>query len=65
MNLFEQFGPVRKLWLPINHVAQRPMGFGFLELDDQAAIEAIRRLDGTVFMGRTIRVSEARPKKEQ
>ncbi len=41
------------------------MGFGFVELDDQAALAAMKALNGTQFRGRTIRVSEARPKKER
>lgn len=40
---------------------QRPRGFAFVELENAADVaKAITSLDGTVMMGRTIRVSEAK-----
>lgn len=37
-------------------------GFGFVEMADQAGAEkAIKELNGTSFMGRSLRVDEARP----
>ena len=37
----------------------RPRGFGFVEMDDEAAAAAISELDGVDFGGRTLRVNEA------
>jgi RNA recognition motif-containing protein len=37
----------------------RPRGFGFVEMDDDAAQTAIEALDGTDMGGRSLRVNEA------
>ena len=37
----------------------RSRGFGFVEMDDDAALEAIGSLDGTDYEGRALRVNEA------
>ncbi|CCM10864.1 Rna-binding protein [Helicobacter heilmannii ASB1.4] len=42
---------------------KRPKGFGFVEMEDEGAQQAIAKLDNTDFMGRTIRVTEANPRK--
>jgi len=38
----------------------RSRGFGFVEMDDEAAKAAMSELDGKEFGGRNIRISEAR-----
>lgn len=44
----------------------RMKGFGFVEMaSDDAALKAITSLNGTLFMGRNIVVSEARPQAER
>ena len=64
--LFSQFGEVDDLTLITDRDTGRPKGFGFVEMrDDQAAREAIGALDGKELGGRTIKVSEARPKTER
>ncbi|PKB60508.1 MAG: RNA-binding protein, partial [SAR202 cluster bacterium Ae2-Chloro-G2] len=41
----------------------RSKGFGFVEMtDDEQAKEAIAALDSNDFMGRDLRVNEARPR---
>lgn len=40
----------------------RPKGFGFVEMEDEAALKAIEALDNKDFEGRTLRVNEARPR---
>lgn len=44
----------------------RPRGFAFVDYADlAAATEVIRQLNGNPFMGRTLSVSEARPREER
>jgi RNA recognition motif-containing protein len=44
----------------------RPRGFAFVDYADlAAATEVIRQLNGQPFMGRTLSVSEARPREER
>ncbi|MEE8285090.1 MAG: RNA-binding protein [Gammaproteobacteria bacterium] len=62
--VFGQFGEIDDLTLVTDRDTGRPKGFGFLEMDDQAAREAIAALDGKEVAGRTIKVNEARPKTE-
>jgi RNA recognition motif-containing protein len=42
----------------------RSRGFGFVEMADKAAEEAMKDLDGTQLDGRSIAVSKARPKSD-
>ena len=43
----------------------RPRGFGFVEMDDAGAAEAIKNLDGQDFGGRNLKVNEAKPREER
>ena len=38
----------------------RPKGFGFVEMNAEAANKAIESLDGKEFMGRSLKVNQAR-----
>ena len=58
--LFVAFGEVRKLTLLSDPETGRLRGFGFVEMDDLCAEGAITALDGQEFLGRTLRVNEAR-----
>jgi RNA recognition motif-containing protein len=52
--------------LPMDRETGRPRGFAFVDYPDLAvATEVIRRLNGQPFMGRTLSVSEARPREER
>lgn len=52
--------------LPMDRETGRPRGFAFVDYADIAeATEVIRRLNGQPFMGRTLSVSEARPREER
>jgi RNA recognition motif-containing protein len=52
--------------LPMDRETGRPRGFAFVDYADLAvATEVIRRLNGQPFMGRTLSVSEARPREER
>lgn len=45
--------------LIMDRVTGRPRGFGFVEMEDNDARNAIAALNGTDFEGRTLRVNEA------
>jgi RNA recognition motif-containing protein len=57
--LFEQHGAVQSVRLITDRETGRPRGFGFVEMDDDAAQTAIEALDGTDMGGRSLRVNEA------
>lgn len=61
--LFSQFGKVFNVKLIYDRETKKPKGFGFVEMQEESVSEAIAKLDNTDFMGRTIRVTEANPKK--
>ncbi len=63
--LFGEFGPVESVQLITDRDTGRPRGFGFVEMNDDAASEAISALDGYNFDGRNLRVNEARPRGER
>ena len=59
-NLFGQHGTVHSVALINDRETGRPRGFGFVEMDDDAAQAAIQALDGHEMDGRALRVNEAR-----
>jgi len=62
---FEAFGEVISVKLINDRETGRPRGFGFVEMEDQGAMEAIESLDGSELGGRNIKVNEARPRPER
>lgn len=64
--LFEQNDRrVEEVHLVADRETGRPRGFGFVEMGSQEeADSAIRQLDGYQFDGRTLKVNEARERKE-
>lgn len=62
---FENYGSVNSVKLIEDRETGRPRGFGFVEMDDEAALAAIEGLDGTEIGGRTIKVNEAKPRAER
>jgi cold-inducible RNA-binding protein len=63
--LFERHGAVHAVTLVADRETGRPRGFGFVEMDDAAAMDAISSLDGAAFGGRNLRVNEARERAER
>ena len=58
--------PPLSVVLPMDRETGRPRGFAFVDYPDlAAATEVIRRLNGQPFMGRTLSVSEARPREDR
>lgn len=62
---FGAYGDVMSVKLIEDRETGRPRGFGFVEMDDNGALEAIKELDGTDFGGRNIKVNEAKPREER
>jgi RNA recognition motif-containing protein len=62
--LFNKFGEVTSAKVVMDRETGRSRGFGFVEMADTAAEEAMKSLDGTQVDGRAISVSKARPKSD-
>jgi RNA recognition motif-containing protein len=60
-DLFVPFGTVYDAKLVAERAPERPHAFAFVEMQERAADEAIQALDGSEFMGLTLRVEEAKP----
>jgi len=64
--LFSEVGTVASVSLVTDRETGQPRGFGFVEMDtDAAAEEAIAKLNGREVNRRSITVSEARPPQKQ
>ncbi len=65
-DLFSQYGEVEKVTLIKDRETQRPKGFGFISMsDDAAANKAIEELNQQEFEGRTLKINEAKPREER
>jgi RNA recognition motif-containing protein len=62
-SLFEQYGEVQNAKVIEDKATGRSRGFGFVEMSDRdAGLKAIRELDQKDFMGRNLKVNEAKPR---
>jgi len=62
--LFEQYGSVNSARVITDKYSGRSKGFGFVDMPEQSEAEAaISNLNEQDFMGRPLRVNEARPRK--
>jgi RNA recognition motif-containing protein len=61
--LFEAHGTVHSVNLIEDRDTGRPRGFGFVEMDDDAAQAAITALTGKMLDDRELNVNEARPRR--
>ena len=65
-SLFEEYGAIASAKVVVDRQTGRSKGYGFVEMDDnEAASKAISELNGAEYDGRTISVSEARPREER
>lgn len=63
-NLFEPYGDVDTAKVIIDRATGRSRGFGFVDMPDrEAGLKAVEELDSKDFMGRIIRVNEAKSRK--
>lgn len=60
--MFEAHGEVHSCALITDRETGRSRGFGFVELDDEAAEKAMSELNGKDMDGRALRVNEAQDK---
>lgn len=61
--VFQEYGTVKSIALPMDRETGKPRGFAFVELADEAEEDkAIQELDGAEWMGRDMRVNKARPR---
>ncbi|BAZ29680.1 RNA binding protein [Cylindrospermum sp. NIES-4074] len=64
--VFSEYGTVKRVQLPTDRETGRARGFGFVEMESEAAENAaIEGLDGAEWMGRVMKVNKARPKEEK
>ncbi len=64
-NTFSEFGNVTSAKVISDKYSGRSKGFGFVEMDNDAAGKAaIEALNGKEVSGRPLRVNEARPKED-
>ncbi len=61
-DLFAEHGEVQDCVIPVDRDSGRSRGFGFVDMDDEEARNAISALDGYDLDGRQLRVNEARPR---
>ncbi len=60
--LFEDYGPIIDLYVPLDQNSGRPRGFAFVTLGPENAQRAIEEVDGWELDGRMLRVNEAQAK---
>ncbi|HEX5131358.1 MAG TPA: RNA-binding protein [Candidatus Krumholzibacteria bacterium] len=61
--LFSEVGPVASVSLVTDRETGRPRGFGFVEMEtDEAAAQAVEKLNNRELASRTLTVNIARPK---
>ena len=61
---FSQHGTVTSAQVVADRDTGRSRGFGFVEMSD-GGDEAIAKLNGTEFQGRTLTVNESKPRQER
>ena len=59
--LFSAHGSVQSAKVMVDRDTGRGRGFGFVEMDDDGAQNAMTALNGSQFEGRALTVNEARP----
>lgn len=64
-SLFSQYGEVTSAQVIEDRASGRSRGFGFVEMDDAGAQQAIQALNGSDFQGRPLKVNEAQPRERR
>ncbi len=61
--VFQEYGSVKRVYLPTDRESGRMRGFGFVEMEtEEEEDNAIETLDGASWMGRNMKVNKARPR---
>ena len=59
---FTDFGDVISVNIVKDNFSGLSKGFGFVDMDDEVAAEAIQALDASALKGRNIKVNKAKPR---
>ena len=63
VQMFSTYGNVSRASIITDRMTGRSRGFGFVEMaEEQAAADAVEQLNGKPFGGRTLKVSESKPR---
>lgn len=63
--VFNEYGEVSRVSLPIDRETGRPRGFAFVDMSAETQEDTvIEALDGAEWMGREMRVNKARPRED-
>lgn len=62
--LFAQYGEVSSAKVITDRETGKSRGFGFVEMPDKEAEQAMQKLEGSSVDGRTISVTKAKPKSD-
>ncbi|MCA2840968.1 MAG: RNA-binding protein [Microcystis sp. M079S1] len=66
VDVFKEYGQVQRVHIPVDRETQRKRGFAFVEMESKAQeTTAIEALDGAEWMGRSIKVNQAREREER
>lgn len=61
--VFSKFGDVESVNIIMDRHSGRPKGFGFVDMPDNSeADKAIKALNGSDLKGRTMKISQAKPR---
>ena len=64
--VFQQYGEVTSVNIITDRMTGRSKGFGFIEIAEEAkAMDAIDKLNGYSLKGRSLKVSQARPREQR
>ena len=64
-DLFSPFGSVTSARVIGDRETGRSRGFGFVEMDDAGAAQAIQALNGSSFQERDLKVNESQPRESR
>ncbi len=64
-DLFSEFGEVSSVKIITDKETGRSRGFGFIEMEDAEGQQAVDALNQKEFNGKTLNVSEAKPREEK
>jgi len=65
-NVFQEYGKVNRVQIPIDRETGRMRGFAFVEMaNDNEEAAAIEALDGAEWMGRDLKVNKAKPREDR